>query len=262
MSHMPLVAIIPMAGVSARLAPIPSSKELLPIGLVETPNGLRPKPVCLYLLEALRLAGVERAFLVLRPGKWDIPTYLGHGASVGIDLAYLLMNLPYGSPYTVDQAYPFVQACLVAFGFPDVIFSPPDAIAQLVAQQRISGADVVLGLFPTDQPQHVDMVAFDPDGRVRRIEIKQPQSQLPYTWMLAVWTPTFSAFMHRYLAEDAQRRADPDPAKRPLRELFVGDVIQAALDRGMHVEAHCFPEGHALDVGTPANLIAAMRQYV
>lgn len=259
--QLPVVGIIPAGGVSARLAPLPSSKELLPVGFLATPNGPRPKPVCLYLLERMRLAGIERAFVVLRAGKWDIPAYLGHGEQLGMSLAYLLMNLPHGSPYTLDQAYPFARGCLVALGFPDIIFEPADAYAQLLARQRATGAAVVLGLFPTDQPHTTDMVAVDPDGRIARIDVKPPASDLAYTWMLCVWAPAFTEFLHAHLAEVELRRADPDPARRPQREVYVGDVIQAAIAQGMHVDSVAFPTGSALDVGTPGNLVRAVRHY-
>ena len=46
-----------------------------------------------------------------------------------MDFAYLLMNLPYGVPYTVDQAYPFVREAKVMMGFPDMLYGPDDAFA-------------------------------------------------------------------------------------------------------------------------------------
>lgn len=259
--ELPIVGIIPAGGVSARLAPLPGSKELLPIGFMETPGGPRPKPVCLYLLERMRMAGIGRVFVVLRPGKWDIPAYLGHGEQLGMSFGYLIMNLPHGSPYTLDQAYPFARGCIVALGFPDIIFEPADAYARLLERLRETGAAVVLGLFPTDQPHTADMVAADAAGRVERVVVKPPQSDLAYTWMLAVWAPPFTEFLHAYLAEVEARRAGPDPALRPLREVFVGDVIQAAIDGGMHVDSVAFPAGSALDVGTPDNLVRAVRRY-
>lgn len=256
-TDMPVVGLIPAGGVAARLSPLPCSKELLPVGFLQTPAGPRPKPVCLYLLERMRAAGIERAFIVLRPGKWDIPAYLGDGAAHGVRLAYLTVHIPHGSPYTLDQALPFTAGCLVALGLPDIIFEPADAYAQLIARQRAGGADIVLGLFPTNQPQTADMVETEPDGQVRRIIIKPPRSELPYTWMIALWTPAFSAFMHQRLAEDLARRADP--AAPPAREIFVGDLIQAAIDAGMAVDSVAFPAGNALDIGLPENLLTAVR---
>lgn len=257
--ELPVIGLIPAAGVSARLAPLPCSKELLPVGFMDTPSGPRPKPVCLYLLERMRLAGIERAYLVLRQGKWDIPAYLGHGGQLGMSLGYLMMNLPHGSPYTLDQAYPFVRGQLVALGFPDIIFEPADAYAQLLGRLRTTGADVVLGLFPTDQPHITDMVATDADGRVTAIAVKPARSELRYCWMLCVWGPRFTEHLHSYLAEVERLRADADPARRPQREVYVGDVVMAAIERGMHVNSVPFPDGSALDVGTPENLVRAVR---
>jgi glucose-1-phosphate thymidylyltransferase len=259
--ELPVIGLIPAAGVSARLAPLPCSKELLPVGFTETAAGPRPKPVCLYLLERMRLAGIARAFVVLRPGKWDIPAYLGHGGQLGMQLGYLLMDLPHGSPYTLDQAYPFVGGCLVALGLPDIIFEPADAYAQLIARQRAGGADVVLGLFPCEAPHTADMVATDGAGRVTRIEIKPERTELRHSWMVCVWGPRFTEHLHGYLAEVERRRADPDPERRPRREVFVGDVIVAGMERGLLVDSVTFAEGGALDVGTPQSLALALRRY-
>lgn len=259
--ELPVIGLIPAAGISARLAPLPCSKELLPVGFMPSAAGPKPKPVCLYLLERMRLGGIERAHLVLRPGKWDIPAYLGHGGQLGMSLGYLIMDLPHGSPYTLDQAYPFARGCLVAVGFPDIIFEPADAYARLIARQRASGADVVLGLFPCDAPHTADMVAADTGGRVERIEIKPAQSDLRYSWMIAVWGPRFTEHLHGHLAEVERLRAGPDPTLRPQREVFVGDVIRAAIARGLHVDSVAFPAGEALDVGTPASMVRAVRRY-
>ena len=71
-----IVGIVPAVGHAARLAPLPCSKELYPIGFRSAAGGrsVRPKAVCLYLLEKFQLAGVTRSFIVLREGKWDIPS--------------------------------------------------------------------------------------------------------------------------------------------------------------------------------------------
>ena len=120
---MEVIGLIPAGGVGKRLAPLPCSKEIYPVGFTETDNKRerRPKAVCHYLLEKMRLAGIRKAFVVLRNGKWDIPSYLGDGKMLDMQLAYLMMDLPYGPPYTLNQASPFVKDALVAFGFPDIL---------------------------------------------------------------------------------------------------------------------------------------------
>ncbi|MBA2409552.1 MAG: dTDP-glucose pyrophosphorylase [Gammaproteobacteria bacterium] len=252
--HDDVIGLIPAGGQATRLGRLPCSKELFPVGF-QTDAARTPKVVSHYLLERLRAAGIRRVFIILRAGKWDIPAYFGDGAWLSMDLAYLLMGAPFGAPCTLDQAWPFVRHARVALGFPDILFEPVDVYALLLARQIRTGADVVLGLFPVSHPHKCDLVEFDDDGRVRRIIVKPRATELRFTWMTAVWTPVFSEFMHHHLA--ARLRLQPTPC----RELFIGDVLQAAIDAGLSVEAECFATGRALDIGTPEELGEAIIAY-
>lgn len=240
-----LVGLIPAAGRATRLGELPCSKEILPVG-PPGPNG-RPRAVCEPLLEALHTAGATRALWVLREGKWDIPATLGDGTRWGLDLAYLTLAASGSVPETLDRARAWVRGATVLLGYPDILFAPPDALARLAAHRRTTGADVVLGLVPTDRPTKADMVDLDPDGLIRAIQIKPPATDLRYTWIFAAWAPTFTEFLHRTL-----------PALRPPgREPYMSDAILAAMAEGLRVEALPFPEGYHLDVGTPDDLTRA-----
>jgi glucose-1-phosphate thymidylyltransferase len=249
-----VIGLIPAAGRAKRISPLPCSKELYPVGIWRSPSEKegRPKVVCHYLLEKMRAAGINRAYIVLRQGKWDIPAYLGDGELLNMQLAYLMMGLPYGVPYTLDQAYPFVQNHLVAFGFPDILFQPDDAFVQLLAKKVASNPDIMLGLFPADSPQKVDMVNLDENGRVRQIEIKPRQTQLRFTWGIAVWTPVFTAFMHEHLA-GLKGPTTSEP------ELSMGHVIDAAVSSDLKVGGIIVSSDPYLDIGTPENLLKAIR---
>lgn len=251
LTTLPVVGLLPMGGHATRLAPLPCSKELFPIGFSGSGEQLRPKAICQYLLESMRQAGVAQAYIVLRPGKWDIPAYLGDGTLVDMHLAYLMMGVPFGAPFTLDQAYPFVQDVLVAMGFPDIMFEPQDAYTKLLERQGATGADLVLGLFPTDRPHKADMVEFDDTGRIHSITIKPAQTTLQYTWIIALWTPRFTQFMHDYLA--GVLMATPDGAA-PAHEVFMSHVILAALEAGLQAETVLFPDGRYIDIGTPDDL--------
>jgi glucose-1-phosphate thymidylyltransferase len=254
-----IIALLPAGGQATRLSPLPLSKELYPIGFWETESslkpGLKPKVVAHYLLEKMRRSGITKAFFILRPGKWDIPAYFGDGAMLDMNLGYLTVHVPHGVPYTLNQAYPFVQNALVAIGFPDILFEPADAYSHLIARQSTSQADVVLGLFPTEYYWKAGMVDFDETGRVRKIVEKPPKSErryeLKYMWAIALWSPRFTQFMHEYLAD----------RPNPPTEVPIGDVIQASIDAGFQVEAVPFPQGSYLDVGTPADLITAIQAH-
>lgn len=260
-----VIGLLPAAGQARRIAPLPLSKELYPIGFryCDENQNLRPKVVCHYLLEKMHLAGINKAYIILREGKWDIPQYLGDGAMSDIKLGYLMMNLPYGVPYTLDQAYLFVQKAIVALGFPDIIFWPDDVFTKLLARLAASEADVVLGLFPTDQPHKAGMVDFDQEGRVLLIKEKPKQTDLKYMWGVAVWTPVFTSFLHEYLitieASRQQNQAGNYPTKE--QELPIGDVIQAAINSGLQVQAEVFASGEYLDIGTSEDLVRAVRRF-
>lgn len=252
-----IVGIVPAAGTATRLAPLPCSKELFPVGFrsADDGRGIRPKPVGQYLLEHYRRAGAERVHIVIRRGKWDIPQYFGDGSALGLSLSYLIMNLPHGAPYTVDQAYAFVREATVVFGFPDILIEPEDAFPRLVDQLEATNADLALGLFPTDQPHLCDPIAFDDQGRIREILIKPPHSELHVTWTIAAWAPSFTQFLHEHLGE--LERTAAGAASR--NELYMSHVVMAALRSGLRVEGLHLPGARYLDIGIPENLVQALR---
>lgn len=253
-----IVGVIPAAGRATRMAPLPCSKELFPVGFrsAEDGSGIRPKAVGQYLLEHFRRSGAKRAYIVIRKGKWDIPEYFGDGQTLGMSLGYLIMNLPHGAPYTVDQAYRFVQDATVVFGFPDILIEPEDAFPRIVAHLESTNADAVLGLFPIDKPHLTDPIEFDDQGRIREIHVKPAHSDLRFTWAVATWRPSFTEFMHEHLA--ALEQAATGKAA-PRNELYMSHVIMAAIRTGLRVEGLHLPGAQYLDIGVPENLVRALR---
>lgn len=258
-SEREVIGLIPAAGEAKRIAPIPCSKELFPVGFsAPSDQGVPlPKVACQYLIESMRTSGVENVFCVLREGKWDIPAYLQDGRALNVNLAYLMMGRPFGVPFTLDQAYPFVRDALIVCGFPDILFRPTDAFVHLLGRQAETGAEIVLGLFPTDRPQKVDMVEIDAHGRVRDIVIKPTQTSLRYTWLIAAWTPAFTSYMHSHVCGISNMEQDEPASGRS--EIFLGDVIRSAIRDDMSVDTVNFAAGEYLDIGTSDDLSRAVR---
>jgi glucose-1-phosphate thymidylyltransferase len=253
-----IVGVIPAGGQATRLAHLPCSKELFPIGWhVDNNDNVKPKVVSQYLLEKYKAAGIKKCYLILRKGKWDIPQYYGDGEVVDMDIAYLMMNLPHGHPFTLDQAFPFTQNNLVAFGYPDILFSPDDGFTQLVRKQTETNADVVLGIFPIRKDQRwTDILAFDNAGKIKTVSLGDPSKATQRIgWSIALWTPKFSAFMHDFLgsAINSNRLTAPNG-----KEYTMNHVFQAALDNGMAVDYVTFQSGYVHDVGTPDDLFSAL----
>ncbi len=260
---MNIVGLVPVGGLANRLQPIPGSKALLPVGYRKMPDGsLRPKPVSMYLLEKYRKAGATQSFLILRKGKWDIPAYYGTGSDpdIDMDLAYLIIEIPYGTPYSLDQAYPFVKNDVVLLGFPDIMIGPEDLYGQLLETLEETQADLVVGLYKVEsetQARGTDMVETDHEGRITHIFIKPETTSLTHAWVNAAWTPAFTAFMHEYLQKDIRNRNDnPD-----LPEIYVGHVVQAAVEAGLKVQTRRFDGFDFLDIGTPDGWTKAYKEH-
>lgn len=255
---METVGLVPAAGLGSRLDPLPCSKELFPVGYGAHPvhGGPHPKVVSQYLLEHMQRAGARQVYFILRKGKWDIPDYYGDGSQLSLQLAYLIMQHPYGTPFTLNQAYAFVQDKRVVFGFPDILCSPDDAFSQLLKRQEETRADVVLGAFKVEFPHKWDMAEIADDGAVTAIYNKPAQSTLLYAWTIACWGPKFTRFMHHYLQEVLQKRNTQEEEF----EMSLGEVIQAAIYNSVTVQSVCFDSGTCLDVGTPEDLQKALKK--
>jgi glucose-1-phosphate thymidylyltransferase len=227
--------IIPAAGIGSRIQPLAFSKELLPVGSCVEHGVERPRAVAEYLVERLILGGATKICFVISPTKSDIIEYFGGGrasASAGARLAYVVQQSPGGLCDAIFQALPLVSPDEpVMVGLPDTIWYPIDALARL-PDDRLSFL-----CFPVAEPQHFDAVACDHDGRVLRVEVKQPTPSTHWVW---------GAFKlpGRVLAELAALWDERDR-----RDVYIGTLIDAWLARGGR--AHAERAGTAyVDVGT------------
>lgn len=256
-----VVGLMPAAGRADRLGALPCSKEIFPVGFRSVDGVHRPRPACRCLLEAFRASGIDRAWILLRKGKWDIPALLGSGQKAEPHLAYLTLDATASVPETLDAAYPFVADCRVALGFPDILFEPENAYAQLIKLHDEGQADLVLGLFPTERYEKTDMVELEADGKqVRRLAIKEPDRGLQFTWSIAVWGPRFTQYLHEQVKNQAKSQQHGSQLPGSAKELYVGDVIQSAIDDGLVASSVIFSGGSYLDIGTPEDLQEALRQ--
>ena len=260
---MNITGIIPAGGRASRISPLPCSKEIIPMGFRKMPDGSKkPKVVSHYLLEKYKKGGADRTFFILKPGKWDIPAYYLDGKAVNMPLAYLTMDLPYGVPYTIDQAYSFVKEDLIMLGFPDILFKEKKAFQQKKEALKEYKADIILGLFPVTgqkQAQKCDMVSWDKSTKsINQIIIKPNETKLDKCWLTALWKPAFTDFMHQFLKEDlTMRKLNPN-----LPELFMGHVIQAAMQSNLVVRGIYFENENYIDIGTPDDFAKAQNGYL
>ncbi len=255
---MEIIGIIPAGGKATRLGKLPCSKEIYPLFRKKTAGEGRSeiKVISEYLINSYRIAGINNIFFIIRRGKWDIPDYYGDGKDRGVNISYLIMNLPYGIPFTLDQAFPFTRNKYVALGYPDIIVEPEDAYIRIKERILKTKSDIVLGLFPIDKYRSWDMIEFNRQGKINNIIIKQERQDLKYGWTIAMWNPSFWEFMHKYIQDIICRGGDGKVITdgRIHRELYPGDIFMDAIKAGLKAETVIFEKGRCLDIGTPENM--------
>jgi glucose-1-phosphate thymidylyltransferase len=239
-----VIGVIPAAGYGRRISSISCSKEIYPVNFKYFSNNSQvdQRAVSSFLLESMQIAGIDQGYMIIRDGKWDIPAHLSRQEWLKLHLAYLIVGSNGGVPYTIDSAYSFVKHKKVVLGFPDIMFEPRDAIAELLKKMNKSRSDVVLGLFEADYPQKMDMVEVDEHGRIQRIISKPKKTDLIYTWIIAAWNASFTEFLHHFLLAKISKNNRSD------NELQLGQIIQKAVDEGLKVSSVNFRKGVCLDI--------------
>jgi glucose-1-phosphate thymidylyltransferase len=251
-----VVGLIPAAGSGTRIAPIPGSKEVFPIGFANL-EGDKPvvKVVSQYLFDRMVAGGVGQGIIVLRDGKWDIPAYFGEGEPAGMKLSYVVVGQTLGPPDTLDRAHAFVRHNVVAFGFPDIMLGPPDVFDRLLTRMDVGDVDVVLGLYDVVDPHQSDFVKLDEESRVLSIHLKDPSSTLPHCWGCAVWGPRFTEFMHDAVQEHRNHTAGSFGTIDAGGDLPMGLIFKQAVEANLKVVGVPFEGHHWTDVGSPHSLL-------
>ncbi len=255
---MGLIGLIPAAGKGTRLHPLPFSKELYPIGYHEvTIDGeqkLRPKVVSQYLVNHMIRMGVEKIIITLGPGKSDIMDYYGSGRTTGVDIVYNFQSVPRGMPYALDLSYSWLKTDdIIVFGMSDTIIEPENSFVNLKAAFEEKKADILLGVFSTNNPAKFGMVDFDIGNGVVKTTIDKPkETQLNYMWGCCLWNYNFASFMHEFLK--TLKPQDP-------KEVVFGDVINRAISQGLKVCAQPIASGQYIDIGTIEDLDQALKQF-
>ncbi|MBA4536920.1 hypothetical protein H1Z61_07130 [Bacillus aquiflavi] len=246
--------IIPAAGLGTRLAPLPFSKEMYPIGYQSYNEELRPCPVSQYLVKSLKMAETDEVFFIINQSKTDIMSYYLNGQQFNMNFSYLIQTEPKGMVDALVKVSPWLpkEEYVITFGMPDTLFKPDSLFRQLVKKiKQKQNIDLILGVFPTEAWFKLGMTTVQKgkDGELEVIKIIDKPKIKPdtdYAWGIAVWKSKFQHFLTNYHHNYSEKA-----------ELVLGDVFSAALKEGFKV---CALKGELfLDIGTLEDLTKAIK---
>lgn len=247
-----LIGLIPAAGKGTRLN-LPYPKELYPI-IREN----HYKPLAQFVVENLLRAGVKDIVFIINETKHQLIGYFASGRRFGCNFTYAIQEdfpengvskMPAASPglaQALNSGYHLTRGKTVLFGMADTIMRPESVFSHLLDSAH-SDDQVVLGLFPTDRPEKLGMVAIDDTGSVLRIDDKPKQTDLTFAWGCIMWRPKFTEFLCQSVSQQ-----------------HIGDfarIMNDAIKGGFRFRAAIIPEGQYADLGTYEEIQELERKF-
>jgi mannose-1-phosphate guanylyltransferase len=229
-------AVILVGGKGTRLRPLTLSaaKPMLPIAGV---------PFLTHLLQRIRDAGIEHVVLGTSYRAETFADHFGDGASLGLEIDYVVEQQPLGTGGGIRNVAPLLQAD-TALVFNGDVLSGLD-VRELLAKHRETDADVTLHLTKVPDPRAFGCVPTEADGRVTAFLEKQAN---PVSNQINAGAYVF-------------RRAvlESIPVGRPVsveRETFPRLLADGARVYG-HIDS-----SYWRDLGTPADFVAGSADLV
>ena len=159
--------IIPAAGEGKRLKPYTNAvpKELMLIG---------NKPIIEYIIEGLKIAGIDEIVIVLSKGKYAIIDYLGSGEALGVDLTYVIQDKKEGLAKAIECAKHLINESFVVVNG-DNFFKPKNIIENLISFHFEHKADATVGAFKTKEVTRHGIMKVEGNEVIDIIEKPKPE---------------------------------------------------------------------------------------
>jgi glucose-1-phosphate thymidylyltransferase len=242
--------LLPAAGLGTRMRPFRYPKELLPVCFESVPgsNFIKPKLLIEYSLEAFKNAGIDDVYVVIAEWKTEIMKYLEDGGQFNLNISYLLNNRALGLADALLSGFPWLSDKITCFAMPDTMFSPSNAFQSIIEKLEEKDADLVLGVFPTEEASHFAPVEFAEDGKVIEIWEKPEIPKVNNAWGIAVWNSSFWKYFRKY-----SQTLEPG--------ISITDTFNKAAKSGLKVYCVYFADGWYKDIGR-LNAISLLQSSV
>ncbi len=219
-------AIILAGGKATRLRPLScnTTKAVVPV---------LNHPFLEHLIGYLKKHNIIDVILTLSYLPEQTESYFGDGGKFGVEITYLMEDLPLGSAGAVKNAEEFLDSSFIVLN--GDIFADLDLTAML-SLHHDRNAIATLALTPVDNPTIYGVVETDSQGRVKHFKEKPSWDE--------VTTNMINAGI--YILEPEILSCIPPK----VFFTFERDVFPTVIERGQAIYAYPF-EAYWIDIGTP-----------